>query len=228
MSNQTDPTVREQKPQEATPAPQTESTVPIEGEEANSLKQKVADLTAELTTTNEALKRARDLQSIADRKARQEVIEKRKVEAELRRIQAGEEPVVPQIGEEISGTAIAQKVLVKGLVAETILRNKNYQKVLEQDPTLQEVLLANPLAIVEDAIDAEDALNQIKEKLDLRVETLKASQKKMEQPKGGAAEFSAGPVNVPEGTPPEVKTPSKKALEEGDIEKSILSKIKIS
>jgi len=221
-------TISPEVKQEATPEKGETITGIKEGAEENPLVKQVADLTADVERLNRDLTQTKTLQSQSDRKARQESVERKKVEAELRRIQKGEGPIVPEVGEEISGTAISQKILVKGLVAETILRNKDYQTILEQDPTLQEVLLTNPLAIVEDAYDAEDALNQIKEKLDLRVNNLKASQKKVEQLKEGGAEFSAGPVNVPEGTSPEIKTPSKKALEEGDIEKSILSKIKIT
>ena len=221
-------TISPEVKQEATPESGETITGIKEGAEENSLAKQVVDLTADVERLNRDLTQTKTLQSQSDRKARQESVERKKVEAELRRIQKGEGPIIPEVGEEISGTAISQKILVKGLVAETILRNKDYQTILEQDPTLQEVLLTNPLAIVEDAYDAEDALNQIKEKLDLRVNNLKASQKKVEQPKEGGVEFSAGPVNVPEGTSPEIKTPSKKALEEGDIEKSILSKIKIT
>jgi len=197
-----------------------------EGEETSS--EEVENLKAENQRLQAQLSQQKILQSQADKKARAEKIERLKLERELKQIQAGNEPIIPEVGKEISTTFIEQKVLVKGLVAETILRNPEYQKVLETDPTLKDVLLTNPLAIVEEAYDAEDALNQIKEKLDSRVETLRASQKKVEQPKEGGAEFSAGPINVPEGTSPEIKTPSKKALEEGDIEKSILSKIKIT
>ena len=221
-------TISPEVKQEATPEKRETITGIKEGAEENSLAKQVVDLTADVERLNRDLTQTKTLQSQSDRKARQESVERKKVEAELRRIQKGEGPIVPEVEEEISGTAISQKILVKGLVAETILRNKDYQTILEQDPTLQEVLLTNPLAIVEDAYDAEDALNQIKEKLDLRVNNLKASQKKVEQPKEGGAEFSAGPINVPEGTSPEIKTPSKKALEEGNIEKSILSKIKIT
>jgi len=221
-------TISPEVKQEATPEKRETITGIKEGAEENSLAKQVADLTVETERLSRELTQTKTLQSQSDRKARQESVERKKVEAELRRIQKGEGPIIPEVGEEISGTVINQKILVKGLVAETILRNKDYQQILEQDPTLQEVLLTNPLAIVEDAYDAEDALNQIKEKLDLRVSNLKASQKKVEQPKEGGVEFSAGPINVPEGTSPEIKTPSKKALEEGDIEKSILSKIKIT
>ena len=221
-------TISPEVKQEATPEKRETITGIKEGAEENSLAKQVADLTVETERLSKELTQTKTLQSQSDRKARQESVERKKVEAELRRIQKGEGSIIPEVGEEISGTVINQKILVKGLVAETILRNKDYQTILEQDPTLQEVLLTNPLAIVEDAYDAEDALNQIKEKLDLRVNNLKASQKKVEQPKEGGVEFSAGPINVPEGTSPEIKTPSKKALEEGDIEKSILSKIKIT
>jgi len=221
-------TISPEVKQEATPEKRETITGIKEGAEENSLAKQVVDLTAETERLSRELTQTKTLQSQSDRKARQESVERKKVEAELRRIQKGEGSIIPEVGEEISGTAISQKILVKSLVMETILRNKDYQTILEQDPTLQEVLLTNPLAIVEDAYDAEDALNQIKEKLDLRVNNLKAFQKKVEQPKEGGAEFSAGPINVSEGTSPEIKTPSKKALEEGNIEKSILSKIKIT
>lgn len=103
----------------------------------------------------------------------------------------------------------AEKGLI-GLVADPAFRN-----VLDADPTLRTLLTTNPLAVLPvfapDALDAEDAIALVKEKLTERAEELKA---KTTPPPAGAPEAkpgdnkdapAPGAVNPPNGTTPDVE-----------------------
>lgn len=56
-------------------------------------------------------------------------------------------------------------------IANLIMLNPDYQGLLQKDATLKEVLLNNPLSLISEYIDAEDAVDQIKKKLDTRLAT---------------------------------------------------------
>jgi len=225
MENQTATTSGENNKGMATP----ESQEAITGDKEN--QEKVATLQAELEQTKTQIKMYRDLQASADKKARLEKIERQKLERELRRIQVGEAPLMPEMNQEISVSNMEQKVLVKGAVADMILRNPEYQIVLDKDTTLKEVLLTNPLALVGEAYDTEDALAQIKEKLDIRVESYQESLKKTEalQKERVVKEFEVGMVNPMETQLPAKSSEEKpKGYPEDSIAKSIESKIRFT
>lgn len=57
-------------------------------------------------------------------------------------------------------------------ISNLLLMNPAYQKVLEGDATLREILLDNPLSLIREYIDFEDAVDQVKRKLDVRLEAL--------------------------------------------------------
>jgi len=84
-------------------------------------------------------------------------------------------------------------------VLRTILKNKDYQNVLEQDKTLARVVERNPLSLLdEQPIDADDALEQIVDFFDERVEELadNGSDKKKAEKKekdGGQKDTSKPP-----------------------------------
>lgn len=54
-------------------------------------------------------------------------------------------------------------------IANLIMMTPEYQALLQKDVTLKEVLLSNPLSLITEYIDAEDAVDQIKKKLDKRL-----------------------------------------------------------
>ena len=106
--------------------------------------------------------------------------------------------------------------------------NPAYQKLLEKDITLREVVKNNPLALIGDYLDAEDAIEQMKDKLDEIVSSsIVQPEKEKKEGEEGAEEFEAGPVQ-PKAEPP---TPSQsetpKTLDE-KLEDSIKSKIHIT
>lgn len=51
-----------------------------------------------------------------------------------------------------------------------VASNPQYQELLGKDPTLKEVLLKNPLSLISEYIDSEDAVDQIKKYLETRLQ----------------------------------------------------------
>ena len=80
-------------------------------------------------------------------------------------------PVTPPSPEDVSAYANAEdRKAERGLTA--IAADPAYREVLDADPTLRSLLIANPLAVLPmlapDALDAEDAINLVKESLNGR------------------------------------------------------------
>lgn len=199
--------------------PQTQMNTEEEGVTSS---QKEAELQAELERLRKEVEHARNMQSIADKKAKEERRMRLKLEKELKRIQGGE------VGGEEESTSFANdqevnKEVVIGKVAKLLLGNPEYQKVLDLDPTLKEVLLTNPLALVEEAYDVEDAVDQIKEKIERRLTSLPKTPSTKES---GAKRVEAGVVQPPESRLPDEEIKRREALKKGDIEGAILSRIK--
>jgi len=209
---------------EATPQEGGESTpqTPTEEDGATS-SQKVAELQAELERLRKEVEHARNMQSIADKKAKEERRARIRLEKELKKIQRGE------VSEEISGEEYSSpglnKDIVKGRVAELLLRNQEYQKVLEKDPTLKDVLLTNPLALVEDAVDEEDVVDQIKEKIEKRLTDIEKSEPATKK-EAGKEKVEVGAVQPPENRLPDDEIKRREALKKGDIEGAILARLK--
>jgi len=209
---------------EATPQEGGESTpqTPTEEDGATS-SQKVAELQAELERLQKEVEHARNMQSIADKKAKEERRARIKLEKELKKIQRGE------VSEEISGEEYSSselnKDIVKGRVAELLLRNQEYQKVLDKDPTLKDVLLTNPLALVEDAVDEEDVVDQIREKIEKRLADIEKSESASKK-ETGKEKVEVGAVQPPENRLPDNEIKRREALKKGDIEGAILSRLR--
>lgn len=115
-------------------------------------------------------------------------------------------------------------------VLSTVLRNKQYQKVLENDKTLAKVVENNPLALLEsDPVDADDALEQITSLFDERVEDLKGKDDKKKADKKEKEE----PADQPKPEPPVKVAPEKagntpephKTLD--DISSGLMKKVKV-
>jgi len=221
--------VEEEVPQqadteEATPQEGGESTPQTQTEEDGvTSSQKVAELQAELERLRKEVEHARNMQSIADKKAREERRARLKLEKEIKRIREGKvEEGEPSSTEPEEGIS---KIAVRGRVAEMLLRNPDYQKVVEQDPTLKEVLLTNPMALVEDALDVEDAVDQIRERIEKRL--TEASNKESAAKKAtDQRKVEAGAVQPPENRLPDEEVRRREALKKGNIEEAILSRLK--
>lgn len=219
VSQQTD--AGDASPQEGGEStPQTQMNTEEEGVTSS---QKEAELQAQIEQLRREIEHARNMQSIADKKAKEERRARLKLERELKKIQRGEvpsdEPSIPAADEDVS------KVLVRGRVAELLLRNEKYQKVLEKDPTLKEVLLTNPLALVEDYYDVEDAIEQIQEKIEKRLTEIPESVPPKKEGDTGR-KIEAGAVQPPENRLPDEEIRRREALKKGDIEGAILARIK--
>ena len=112
-------------------------------------------------------------------------------------------------------------------VLRSVLKNKDYQKVLEKDKTLEKVLENNPASLLEETpVDADDAISQITDYLDERVEELikDPKEKKKEEKKedeGGQAE-PAPPVKT---EPAKGEKEKQKTLD--DVSEGIMSKVKV-
>lgn len=112
-------------------------------------------------------------------------------------------------------------------VLRKVFKNKDYQKVLEQDKTLARVLENNPLSLIEgQPVDADDAIDQVVEFLDERVDELKTQ--KPEKKKEEKKEDEGGQPKPPEKI--EVKD-SKQNPEDrktlGDVSKGIMGKVMV-
>jgi len=202
--------------------PKGESTPPAEE------NKEVTELKGKVETLEKQLKEAQMLQSQADKKRKAEEKARKKLEDKLERIRSGEISVEEEIPEGESSEDKETRLQVRIAVQNLILDNPDYQELLKQDITLKEVIRNNPLALVGEFLDAEDAVEQIRDKLEQRVSSLKKSQpikeeKKEEEP----PEFEPGPVQPPETSevPPKEKTP--KSLDES-LEESIKGKIKFT
>lgn len=201
----------QKKPQETPTAPESEE------------KTKVAKLESEVDTLTKKLEQQKTLQSQADRRARTEKIARIKLERTLKKIR--EEGTIPPEFEELeTPPEREEKLKAKIMIQDLIMSNSDYLELLNRDITLKEVIKNNPFALLTEWLDAEDATAQIQEKLDNRLTSL--VQPKKEEKEEKEKEIEAGAIQPPESVPPKIPTPSEKALKEGDIEKSIKSKIK--
>jgi len=186
--------------------------------------KKVVELEGEVERLRKELENQKTLQSQADKKARIAEIERKKLDAQLKRIREGEGYIPPSSEGE---TSVEKEVRLNARIGiqNLILSNPDYQELLKQDITLREVMMNNPFAIIGEFYDAEDAVSQIREKLDTRVSSL-APQPPAKGGEKGGAEFEVGPIQ-PKSEPPLPPKPAQTGagLQES-VEQSIKSKIK--
>lgn len=207
-----------------TPTPQEEKVAKLEGQ--------VEDLTNKLARQEKIAQTAQRQQKVAD-------IEKKKVEETLEKIRSGEISPDEQIPEGESSTERETRLEARIKIQGLIIDNPEYQELMREDVTLKEVLKNNPFALIGDYLDAQDAVDQLKDKLDERVSTLRAK-KKASQPEkepgkeeggegegeGEGKEFEVGPVQPGERKEAPPKEPSHQTPMDS-VEESIKGKIKI-
>lgn len=232
-------TTPEPKKEETTP-PGKEAITPKEPKKEEKpatpeqLQKKVVELEGIVETLTKEAEQQKTLQSQADRKRRIERKKRLEVERILKEIR--ETGVIPEETiPEGTGMEREEKLKIKVGVQDLLLGNPKYQEVLKKDATLKRLLETNPTALIADAIDAEDVIEQIKDLLDDRVSTLEA-QPEVEKKKGKEGEgpeFKA-PVQ-PGGEPPEPpKEGEKKEPPKGSeprldpVEESIKKRIKFT
>jgi len=211
-------TPKEPEGKPTTPKEPAGEPTPPENKEVVELKGKVEDLTKKLEDTQK-------LQSQADRKRREEKILREKIEEKLRKYRSGEVSLDDEIPENETSTEKETRLEAKIGIQNLILDNPKYQEVLKKDITLKEVIKNNPFALIGEYLDTEDAVEQIREKLDERVTSL--AQPKEEPKKGEGKQFEVGPTQPGETPPSPPKQPEGQTS--GDIvEESIKNRIRIT
>ena len=223
MANATTPTSEK----EVTPEGETGAITGKEPAEGEVPSEQVTKLQAEVDRLTKLAKQSQDLQRQADKKARIEKIERQKLEKQLQRIKAGEEYIPPEVPE--GETAVEREVRLEARIGiqNLILENPEYQELISKDVTLREVLRNNPFALIGEYFDAQDAVEQIREKLDGRINQLKV-QPKEEKPKekGEGKEFEPGAVQPSEEIPSTPPTPTIPPTPGEEIEEHIKKRIK--
>lgn len=210
----TDTPVEEPKGEPTSPTPQEQKVVELEAE---------VDRLANLLNKQEAIaKTSQRERAIAERK-------KRELQETLKGIRTGEIDI-SETNLPAEFTPSEEENVKKDIqigVQNLLLGNSDYQNLLSEDITLREVLKKNPLVLIGEHFSVEDAVEQIKDRLDERVSSLKKVQPKEEKKEGKSPEFDPGAVQPPEApeTPPKEKT--FKTPDE-EIEESIKSKIKFT
>ena len=113
-------------------------------------------------------------------------------------------------------------------VQNLLIGNPDYQNLLSQDITLREVMKKSPLVLIGEYFSVEDAVEQIKEKLDERVSSLKKIQPKEDKKEvKEGKDFEPGPIQPKDSPPAPPKEPTPSTPDE-KLEQSIKSKIKIT
>jgi len=121
---------------------------------------------------------------------------------------------------------------VKQGVAELLIDNENYQKLVKKDKTLQRIIKKDPLALLDSMpIDSEDAVNQIQEVLDSYLDDgddkdkkdkdKDKKDKKDEDKEGSEKEEDTPPEPAPQG-----KGTEKKDKKDDNSPKSTMEKVK--
>lgn len=170
----------------ATPAPATPTTPAPEADSVTLPKAEVDNLRREAA-------RAAEAQARADR------LEKANKRTKTHFDPASKPAPPSQEDVEAQGRAEDAKA-ERGLMR--LASNPEFREVLDADPTLRDLLLNNPLAVLPmyaaDALDAEDALDMVKETLAARASARKAAAAPAPDPKKpDPSTPPAGGVNVP-------------------------------
>ena len=206
---------------EATTSSTTSATVVPEGSAVP--EDEVAKLKVEV-------EQAKRLQGQADRKARRERLARKKLE---KRIKTGEtSPDEP--GEETppddEDFQEVERAKAESQMTRLAFSDEKYRKALEADPTLRRITESNPLALVKSPIDAEDAVLQLQDILENRVDELSQTPEPTEEPKPPTEKEttpeetppgSGAGVN-PQGTPPAGYEDN---LKKGNIDEAVAGKL---
>jgi len=193
-------------------------------------EKKVAELEAEVDRLTNLLTKQETIAKTSQREKAIAERKKRELVETVEKIKSGEIDVSEiSLPEEIPSSEV--DVIKKDIqigVQNLLLGNPDYQNLLSQDITLREVMKKNPLVLIGDFYSVEDAVEQIREKLDERVSSLKKAQPEEEKKKGEKGpEFEAGPTQPKEG-PPAPPPSSTSQTPDEKLEESIKKKIRIT
>jgi len=142
-------------------------------EEVVTLTKAEAD---ELRAKAARTERAESLQSQADKRARQARSDARRAQAKLR--VASPNKAGDGGAEGSDDLAIAEQAEIERDAIQGIMQlgfEPKYSELLRSDDTLRQILSDNPLALIKgEVMDAEEAVDQVRENLDVRLEKLQA------------------------------------------------------
>ena len=193
-------------------------------------EQKVTELEAEVDRLTNLLTKQ---ETIAKTSQRDKAIAERKKQellVTIEKVKSGEIEI-SEINLPAEPTPTQEEGLKKDIqigVQNLVLGNPDYQNLLSQDVTLKEVIKKSPLVLIGDFFSVEDAVEQIREKLDERVSSLKKTQPKEEKKEGEEGpEFEPGPIQPKEGPPVPPPSPTPTTPDE-KLEESIKNKIRIT
>ena len=119
---------------------------------------------------------AQQAQEVAEKKARNEKILRIAADRKLAALAGGGDGAAAAAAAASASNAGDDEATTERLKAEKgianlLMLNPEYQELLKKDETLKDVMLNNPLSLLTEYIDAEDAVEQIQKKLNKRLET---------------------------------------------------------
>lgn len=94
-------------------------------------------------------------------------------------------------GGQLSQSDASERQAAESGVMRLLVSTPEYQKLMEDDPTLKEVLLNSPLSLIREFIDSEDAIEQIQDKLNARLRA------KADKAGKGGSDGTQAPVEHP-------------------------------
>ncbi len=198
----------------------------VEGDDSNADKKEDKDGDEESVTISKA--EHNRLQAIKRKSEKKRKRSRSTVSSNSGAPFSFEKPIEPNADEQAAENERELNRFNTG-VLRTVLKNKDYQKVIEKDKTLAKVLENNPLSLIEgQPVDADDALDQVIEFLDERVDEIKISKttKKKDDEKdedGGKPEPT--PVKKVEVKGDGQQVEERKTLE--DVSRGIMGKVTV-
>ena len=161
--------------------PASEQTPPAAGE-GNTPPEKVPtleELKNEVARVSAIASTAQKTAEDAKKDARTERINRIKAEKELQRLKGdgsgdGGNGSQPPSGGSSAEEEIEKANAEKGIFA-LLAGDQSYRELLEKDVTLKDILIKNPLSLISEYIDSEDAVDQVKSYLDNRLQAIKGN-----------------------------------------------------
>jgi len=223
---------KEEKKTTTPPVTDTPAETPEEGPAPSTPQEKkVVELEAEVERLNNLLTKQETITKSSQRDKAIAERKKQEILTTLEKIRTGEIDI-SEINFPTETLPSEEEGIKKDIqigVQNLLLGNPDYQNLLSKDVTLREVIKKNPLVLIGEFFSVEDAVEQIREKMDERVSSLKKVQSKEEKKKEeGGKEFEAGPTQPGPGKP---ETPAEEPAStspEDKVEKSIKEKIKFT
>ena len=147
-------------PPQATPP--AAGTGDIKVDAAAEVERLKNELTRKDTIARTAQSEAAQAKSIA----RSEKSARIKAEKDLRAAASGATVVPPVDNSNSNATEREVQLGAQMMIKDLLIENPQYRELVDNDPTLKEVIKNNPFVLIGDYFDANDAVEQFKEKLD--------------------------------------------------------------